>query len=72
VVNATGLLSAARSHGTHGLAPDTEDPALGAAMDAVEPYGEPLSLSAYAERADMNPLSLAPRDRIALRWSDED
>jgi hypothetical protein len=54
------------------LAPDTENPALGAAMEAAAPYGEPLSLSAYAELADTNPLSLAPRDRIALRWSDDD
>ncbi|MEA3216299.1 MAG: hypothetical protein QOJ19_2455 [Acidimicrobiia bacterium] len=71
-MNATGLMSAARSRGTYGLAPDTENPALGAAMEAAAPYDEPLSLSAYAEIADTNPLSLAPRDRIALRWSDDD
>jgi hypothetical protein len=31
-----------------------------------------LDLAAYAEIADMDPLSLPPRDRIALRWSEDD
>lgn len=71
-MNATGLMSAAQSQGMYGLATDTENPAQGAAIDGAEPCTEPMSLSAYAELADMNPLSLAPRDRIALRWSDDD